>query len=135
MYRDVDFADAIAAIAGHRSIDVVNYGVGRATFMRDLAVLRPRGMLVSFGNASGAVEPFSPLELSRNGSLFLTRPTLFHHIATTGELGRRAGDVFGWVEAGTLDVRIGDRYDLQDAADAHRALEARTTTGKVLLVP
>lgn len=135
LYRDVDFADAIAEIAGSRPIDVVYDGVGKATFTRGLAVLRPRGMMVSFGNASGAVEPFSLLELMRNGSLFLTRPTLFHHTATPGELQRRAGDVLGWIEAGGLDVRVGDRFDLQDAADAHRALEARATTGKVLLVP
>jgi len=135
LYRDVDFADAIADIAGPRPLDVVYDGVGRATFSRGLAVLRMRGMMVSFGNASGAVEPFSLLELMSNGSLFLTRPTLFHHTTTHAELQHRADDVFSWIEAGQLDVRIGHKYDLQDAADAHRALEARQTTGKVLLVP
>ncbi len=92
-------------------------------------------MMVTFGNASGPVDPISPLELSANGSLYLTRPTLFHHVRTPAELQGRADDLFDWVDNGDLDVRIGARFALRDAADAHRALEARTTTGKVLLVP
>ena len=135
LYRDVDFAEQIVELAGSRPLDVVYDGVGRETFSRGLGLLRLRGTMVSFGNASGPVEPLSPLELSANGSLFLTRPTLFHHTITQAETQRRADDLFRWIEAGRLDVRIGAKYDLQDAADAHRALEGRETTGKVLLIP
>jgi NADPH2:quinone reductase len=135
LYNDVDFADAVTAIAGPRPLDVVYDGVGKSVFGKSLTLLRPRGMMVTFGNASGPVDPISPLELSANGSLFLTRPTLFHHISTQSEIQRRADDLFGRIADGTLDIRIGARFELRDAADAHRALEARATTGKVLLVP
>lgn len=135
LYRDVDFADAITDIAGPRPIDVVYDGVGKTVFDRSLTVLRPRGMMVTFGNASGPVDPVSPLALSANGSIFLTRPTLFHYIAERSELERRADDLYRWIGAGELDVRIGHRFALADAADAHRAIEARQTTGKVLLLP
>ncbi len=135
LYRDVDFAAAVTEIAGERPLDVVYDGVGKTTFSQSLTLLRPRGMMVTFGNASGPVDPISPLELSANGSLYLTRPTLFHHVRTPAELQGRADDLFDWVDNGDLDVRIGARFALRDAADAHRALEARTTTGKVLLVP
>ena len=135
LYDEVDFAEAIASIAGPRPIDVVYDGVGRAVFATSLTVLRPRGMMVTFGNASGPPDPVAPLELSANGSLFLTRPTLFHHIESREVIQRRADDLFGWMDAGELDFRIGARYDLEDAAEAHRALEGRRTTGKVLLVP
>jgi NADPH:quinone reductase len=104
-------------------------------FKQSLGLIRVRGMMVTFGNASGPVDPISPLELSSNGSLFLTRPTLFHHARTTEEIQHRADDLFGWIEAGKLHVRIGAKFDLCDAADAHRALEARETSGKVLLIP
>jgi NADPH2:quinone reductase len=135
LYNDVDFAEAITGIAGERPLDVVYDGVGKTVFAKSLGLIRMRGMMVTFGNASGPVDPISPLELSANGSLFLTRPTLFHHIVTQQEIQRRADDLFAWIDAGHLSLRIGARYDLQDAADAHRALEARRTTGKVLLLP
>jgi len=135
LYRDVDFADAITEIAGPRPIDVVYDGVGKTVFDRSLTVLRKRGMMVTFGNASGPVDPISPLALSANGSIFLTRPTLFDYIAERSELERRADDLYRWIGAGELDVRIGHRFALADAADAHRAIEARQTTGKVLLLP
>ena len=135
LYRDVDFADAITDIAGPRPLDVVYDGVGKSVFERSLTVLRPRGMMVTFGNASGPVDPVSPLALSANGSIFLTRPTLGNYIAERSELERRADDLYRWIGAGELDVRIGHRFALADAADAHRAIEARQTTGKVLLVP
>lgn len=136
LYRDVDFVDAIREIAGtERPLDVVYDGVGASTFRPSLSLIRPRGMMATFGNASGPVEPISPLELSSNGSLFLTRPTLFHHITSAAEIQARADDLYAWHESGRLDVRIGARYPLADAADAHRALEGRQTTGKVLLVP
>jgi NADPH:quinone reductase len=135
LYRQVDFAEAIEAIAGTRPLDVVYDGVGKSVFKQSLGLLRLRGMMVTFGNASGPVDPISPLELSANGSLYLTRPTLFHYTTTREEIQRRADDLFPWIEAGKLHVRIGAKFDLQDAADAHRALEGRATTGKVLLVP
>ena len=135
LYRDVDFAAAITELAGERPLDVVYDGVGKSVFAASLTLLRMRGMMVTFGNASGPVDPISPLELSANGSLFLTRPTLFHHTVDQAEIQRRADDLFGWVRSGQLDVRIGARFALADAADAHRALEGRETTGKVILTP
>ena len=135
LYRDVDFAEAITSIAGPRPLDVVYDGVGASVFDQSLTLLRKRGTMATFGNASGPVPPVSPLVLSANGSLFLTRPTLFDYIVERSELERRAADLFGWIESGDLDVRIGAKYDLEDAAEAHRGLEARQTTGKVLLIP
>ncbi len=135
LYRDVDFGDEVERIAGPHALDVVYDGVGKAVFDRSLELLARRGMLVQFGNASGAVDPVAPLRLARGGSLFLTRPLLSDYTATREELASRADDVFGWLAAGQLDVRIGERFPLEDAADAHRALEARRTTGKVLLHP
>jgi NADPH2:quinone reductase len=135
LYRDVDFVAAIEELAGPRPIDVVYDGVGRATFDGGLRVLRRRGTMVTFGNASGPVEPISPLVLSTNGSLYLTRPTLFDHVVTRDEMLGRATDLFAAISAGTLDVRIGARVPLAEAAEAHRMLEGRQTTGKVLLVP
>lgn len=130
-----DLVPAIEALVGPRAVDVAYDGVGKATFDADLALLRRRGMLVSFGNASGPVDPISPLVLMNNGSLYLTRPTLFHYVDTTEELRVRAGAVLGMVASGALDVRIGTRLSLGDAAEAHRLLEQRRTTGKVLLLP
>lgn len=132
---DEDFVAAIEAVAGPRAIDVVYDGVGRDTFARGLDVLRRRGMMVTFGNASGPVDPVSPLALSTAGSLFLTRPTLGDYVATTAELRERAGALLGLVADGALDVRVGTRLPLAEAADAHRRLEARQTSGKVLLIP
>jgi len=134
-YREEDFAEAVERIAGPNALDVVYDGVGRTTFQGGLRVLRPRGLMVSFGNASGAVEPLSPLALSAAGSLYLTRPTLGHYIATTQELRARAEELFGWVVDGALDVRIGCRLPLAQAEQAHRLLEGRQTSGKVLLLP
>jgi NADPH2:quinone reductase len=135
LYREVDFAEAVTEIAGPRPLDVVYDGVGKTVFEASLGLLRPRGTMATFGNASGPVDPVSPLTLSSNGSLFLTRPTLFDHISQRSELVRRAADLFGWVDTGDLHVRVGEHFALRDAADAHRALEGRRTTGKVLLIP
>lgn len=135
VYSHENFTDAARAFSGGRGVDVVYDGVGRATFEGSLNSLRPRGMLVSFGNASGAVPPFAPLLLSQKGSLFFTRPTLAHYTLTAAELSGRAGDLFNWIAAGSLRVRIGATFPLAQAADAHRALEGRATTGKVLLLP
>lgn len=134
-YREVPFVEAVTAIAGERPLDVVYDGVGAATFEGGLALLKPRSTMVTFGNASGAVPPVSPLTLMRNGSLYLTRPTLGDHIATRVELEERTGELFEWIGTGTLDVLVGETHPLADAAAAHRSLEARVTVGKVLLLP
>ena len=110
-------------------------GVGKATFDKDLNVLRPRGYLVLFGGASGAVPPFDLIKLSQKGSLFITRPTLAHYTATREELEWRANDVLGMIASGDLKLRIHKTYPLAAAADAHRDLEGRKTTGKLLLIP
>jgi NADPH:quinone reductase len=135
LYRDVDFVEAIAAIAGPHSIDVVYDGVGQAVCEPSLAVLRRRGMMATFGNASGAVEPITPLRLMQGGSLYLTRPNLTDYIATRDELERRAADLFRWIGNGELRVTIGGRMPLSRAADAHAAIQSRGTTGKALLIP
>lgn len=129
------FRDAVDQVTGRRGADVVYDGVGRATFDDGLASLRPRGMMVLYGGASGQVPPFDLQRLNSGGSLFVTRPTLVHHIATDEELARRSTDLFTWLAAGELDVRIGGTYPLEGAATAQRDLAARRTTGKLLLVP
>jgi NADPH2:quinone reductase len=110
-------------------------GVGATTFDAGLELLRPRGMMVLYGASSGPVPPLDPQELNRQGSLFLTRPTLGHYIADRAELVERAGDVLGRVASGALEVRIGGRYPLEDAGRAHEDLEGRRTIGKLLIVP
>lgn len=135
IYTRENFVDAVKAFTGGRGVDVAYDAIGQDTFDGTLASLRPRGMFVSYGNSSGPVAPFAPLVLSQKGSLFFTRPTLAHYTLTTAELQARAGELFGWVAAGKLTVRIGATYPLAQAAEAHRALEGRRTTGKVLLVP
>jgi NADPH2:quinone reductase len=135
VYTRENFSEAARAFTGGRGVDVVYDGVGKDTFEGSLSCLRPRGLLASFGNSSGAVPPFAPLVLSQKGSLFFTRPTLAHYTATPTELRSRSGDLFAWIADGTLRVRIGATYPLSAAADAHRALEGRATTGKVLLLP
>jgi NADPH:quinone reductase len=134
-YRTAGFRESIEAIAGPHALDVVYDGVGRAVFDDSLELLRPRGTMVTFGNAGGPVDPVSPLRLMQGGSLFLTRPTLVHHIATRADLERRAGDLFEWIGAGELEVRIADRLPLDEAAEAHHRLESRSTSGKLLLIP
>jgi NADPH2:quinone reductase len=135
LYTEVDFLEAVRHLTGGRGVDVVYDSVGRTTAERSLDCLAPRGMMVYYGNASGPAPPVDPLALSRKGSLFLTRPTLMHYIADRKSLEARAGEVLGETAAGRLKVRIDRRYPLARAADAHRALEGRETTGKVLLVP
>jgi NADPH2:quinone reductase len=120
-------------LTGGRGVHTVFDGVGASTFDASLASLRPRGGLALFGASSGPVPPFDPQRLNAAGSLFLTRPTLGHYTATRDELTRRADELFAAVAAGTLDVRVGATYPLAEAAEAHRALEGRATTGKVLL--
>ncbi|MGI9608636.1 MAG: quinone oxidoreductase family protein [Acidimicrobiales bacterium] len=135
-YTEVDFADEVRRMAGtEKPLDVVFDGVGAAVFDDSLNLLRRRGVMVTFGNASGPVEPVPPLRLMSGGSLYLTRPSLFDYIADTPALRARGGDVFQLVASGDLDVRIDSVYPLDQAADAHRHLEARGTTGKLLLAP
>jgi NADPH2:quinone reductase len=109
--------------------------VGRTTFTKGLDCLARRGMMVLYGQSSGPVGPFDPQVLNQKGSLFLTRPTLAHHIADRAELLARAGEVLEWVASGALELRMAQEFPLAQAAEAHRLLEARKTTGKVLLVP
>lgn len=135
VYTREDFTAAARAFTGGRGVDVVYDGVGRSTFAGSLDSLRPRGLLVSFGNASGAVPEFKPLLLSQKGSLYFTRPTLGAYTETRAELRRRAEELFDWIVRGEVRVRIGARFPLTAAADAHRALEGRATTGKVVLIP
>ena len=116
-------------------MDVVYDSVGKDTFERSLASLRPRGLMVTFGNSSGPVPAFAPLLLAQKGSLYITRPTLNHYTLTRAELVHRSTELFDWVRAGKLKLRIGAEYPLTQAAEAHRALESRKTTGKVLLIP
>ena len=127
-----DFVAEFERITNGDKLPVVYDSVGRDTFMRSLDCLRPRGLMVSFGNASGPVEPFSPLLLSQKGSLFLTRPTLFHYIASRVELETAAAELFDMVSSGKLKVEIRQRFALKDAAEAHRALEARKTAGSTV---
>ena len=127
--------EAVKRLTGGRGVDVVYDSVGKSTAEKSLDCLSPRGMMVLFGNASGPVAPIDPLVLSRKGSLFFTRPTLLHYIADRASLEARAADVLGEAAAGRLEVRIDRTFPLAEAADAHRALEGRQTTGKVLLLP
>jgi NADPH2:quinone reductase len=135
LYDREDFLQAVKRLTGGRGVEVVYDGVGRATAAKSLDCLAPLGMMVFFGNASGPVDPIDPLALSRKGSLFLTRPSLGHYTADRASLERRAGEVFGLVAEGRLRVRIGRTFPLAEAAEAHRALQGRQTTGKVLLLP
>src|SRR5262245_24951797 len=134
-YTQRDFAPAVRELTVGRGADVVYDSVGRTTFEGSLASLRPRGLLVLFGQSSGPVPPFDLGRLNALGSLFVTRPSLAHYTADRAELELRAGAVFDAIAAGRLDVRIGAEFPLARAADAHRALEGRVTTGKVLLRP
>ncbi len=133
LYTKENFRDRVVALTDGRGVDVVYDSVGRSTFEDSLRSLRPRGMLVLFGNSSGPVPAFDPLWLSQRGSLFVTRPTLAHHTADRAELLRRANEIMGWLEAGRLNVRIDRVLALEEAAEAHRLLEGRRTAGKLLL--
>jgi NADPH2:quinone reductase len=130
-----DFVAAVSEVTGGRGADVVYDGVGAATFEDSLLALRPRGMMVLYGGASGQVPPFDPQRLNSGGSLFLTRPTLRHYVADRDELLWRAGQLLEWIATGELDVRVGGEYSLAGAAKAHEDLAARRTTGKLLLIP
>jgi NADPH2:quinone reductase len=134
-YTETDFAAEVKRVTAGRGVQVVYDSVGRDTFEKSLDCLALRGMLVLFGQSSGPVPPFDPQILNRKGSLFLTRPSLAHYIATREELLERANDVLTWVKEGRLRLRIHTEYPLSQAAAAHRDLEGRRTSGKLVLVP
>jgi NADPH2:quinone reductase len=135
MYTEEDVVERVKSLTNGEKLPVVYDSVGKTTFEQSLASLRPRGTLVLFGGASGAVPPFDLIRLSTMGSLYITRPTLNAYVATRAELESRSSDVFGWVADGLLKLRIAHTYPLSDVAQAHRDLEGRHTTGKLLLLP
>src|SRR5262245_1069022 len=132
-YTEQDFEQEVRRLTGGRGVDVVYDSVGKTTFDKSLGSLRPRGMMVLFGQSSGSVPPFDPTILNGKGSLFLTRPSLAHYLLTRDELLWRAGDVLRWLDEGKLKLRIDRTYPLADVASAHRDLEARRTAGKLLI--
>lgn len=134
VYTREDFAAEVARITGGARLPVVYDSVGRDTFLKSLDCLAPRGLMVSYGNASGPPDPIAPGLLAQKGSLFLTRPTLFHYIAERDELEQSAGELFAMVGSGRLHIDVGQRFPLRDAAEAHRALESRSTSGSTILI-
>jgi NADPH2:quinone reductase len=135
LYTQTDFSDAVKNITDGRGVHVVYDSVGQSTFDKSLDCLRPRGYLVLFGQSSGPVPPFDAGRLAAKGSLFLTRPTLVHYTMDRTELLKRAGDLFSWTAAGKLKLRIEKTFPLAEVAQAHRELEGRKTTGKIVLLP
>jgi NADPH2:quinone reductase len=135
LYTREDFAAKVRQLTGGRGVPVVYDSVGKTTFDGSLACLRTRGMMVLYGGSSGPVPPFDLIQLSTKGSLFITRPTMKDYTATREELELRAGNVLRWVSEGSLKLRLEHNYPLAEAAQAHRDLEGRRTTGKVLLIP
>src|SRR5262245_38165608 len=135
LYTRQDFEAEVKRLTSGKGLQVVYDSVGHDTFEKGLNCLAPRGYMVLYGASSGPVGQLDPQVLNAKGSLFLTRPSLFHHMATREELVRRAGDVLGWIQRGELKIRIGATFPLAEAAQAHRDLEGRRTTGKVLLIP
>jgi NADPH:quinone reductase len=134
LYTQSDFEAETKRLTGGKGVDVIYDSVGKTTFDKGLNLLRPRGMMVLFGGSSGAVAPIDPLILTQKGSIFLTRPSLGHYIITPQELQQRAGAVFGMIREGKLKLRIEHLYPLAEAQQAHRDLEGRKTTGKLLLL-
>jgi NADPH2:quinone reductase len=135
LYTESDFAEKTREFTAGKGVNVVYDSVGSTTFHKSIDCLQPRGMMVSFGQSSGPVGQIDPLILSQKGSLFLTRPSLGNYISDPAELRWRSSDLFKWIEEGKLKVKIHKTYDLRDAASAHRDLESRKTTGKLLLKP
>jgi len=135
LYTSEDFVAAAREFTNGRGVNVIYDSVGKTTFEKGFDALAPRGMMALYGQASGPVSSFDPQVLNQKGSVFLTRPTLFHYVATREELLERADAVFGSVRDGSLRLRMEHQFPLASAADAHRALEGRKTTGKVLLIP
>jgi len=135
LYTQVDFEAETKRLTGGKGVDVVYDSVGKTTFEKGLNILRPRGVMVLFGGSSGAVPPFDPIILTQKGSLFLTRPSLMNYVATREELVARSSALFGMIASGKLKLRIEHTYPLAEAQRAHRELEGRKTTGKLLLIP
>jgi NADPH:quinone reductase len=135
LYTQQDFEAEVKRLTGGKGLQVVYDAVGKTTFEKGFNCLAPRGMMVLYGQSSGPIGAFDPQILSAKGSLFLTRPTLGHYTATRDELLQRAGELLGWIRDGKLRLRMEFEFPLKDAAEAHRALEGRKTTGKVLLIP
>jgi NADPH2:quinone reductase len=135
LYTEQDFVAEVKRLTGGKGVDVVYDSVGKTTFEGSLNCLRPRGLLALFGASSGPVPPFDLIQLSGKGSLFVTRPTMWHYLATRAELDWRAGDVLGWAADGKLKLRTEHIYPMAEAAQAHSDLEGRKTTGKILLEP
>ncbi len=135
LYTQEDFMQRTRDLSGGRGVDVVYDSVGKTTFDQSLNSLRPRGYMVLCGQSSGAVAPFDPQILNARGSLFLTRPSLGHYVADRAELLQRSEELFGWIAAGELNVRIDQTFPLADAAAAHQALASRQTQGKLVLLP
>jgi NADPH2:quinone reductase len=135
LYTQMDFLAEVKKLTGGAGMHVVYDSVGQTTFDKSLDCLRPRGYMVLFGQSSGPVPPFDPAKLAAKGSLFLTRPTLAHYALDRAELLQRAGDLFNWTASGKLKLRIESTFPMAEAAEAHRQLEGRKTTGKVVLIP
>jgi NADPH2:quinone reductase len=135
LYTQQDFEAEVRRLTGGQGVHVVYDSVGKTTFDKGFNCLRPRGMMALYGQSSGPVGPFDLQILNAKGSLFVTRPSLNHHIGTREELAQRASELLGWIRDGKLRLRTEFEFPLKDAAEAHRALEGRKTTGKVLLIP
>jgi len=134
-YMKQDFAAEVRKLTDGRGVNVVYDSVGKETYEKSLDCLAPLGCLVIFGQASGPVPPFDTAVLNAKGSLSLARPSLTHNVASHADVVRRAGDLFGWIETGKLNVKIGKTFSLADAANAHREVESRRSTGKIILLP
>jgi NADPH2:quinone reductase len=135
MADDASFVEQVRELSGGGGVAAVYDSVGRDTFFQSLDCLRPHGTMVSFGNASGPVEPFSPLELTKRGSLYLTRPSIFDFIETRDALAAATSELFAAITGGTVQIAVDRVYPLHEAAQAHRDLEARKTTGSSVLLP
>jgi NADPH:quinone reductase len=135
LYTEVDFEDAVKRLTDGRGVEVIYDGVGQATFSKGLNLLRPRGYMVLYGQASGRVDPIDPQLLNQKGSIFLTRPSMGHYLLERSEVEQRAGDLFEWMRTGKLNVRVDKTFRLDQAADAQRYMEDRQTKGKVLIIP
>lgn len=135
LYTEKDFESECKRLTNGRGVDVVYDAVGKSTWTGSLNSLRPRGMMVTYGNASGPVPPLAPLELTKRGSLYLTRPSLFAYVSSREDLEWRSSDVFNWIEAGDLHIHVGGEFPLADAAEAQTQLAGRKTMGKLILLP
>jgi NADPH2:quinone reductase len=135
LYTQQDFEAEVKRITGGKGVQVVYDSVGKTTWDKSLNCLAPRGLMALFGQSSGPIGQIDPQVLNQKGSLYLTRPSLFHYVGTRDELLKRAGELLGWIRDGKVQLRMEFTFPLKDAAGAHRALESRQTTGKVLLLP